>query len=52
MQYSILSLLIYLGVSFGQALISATVGTAWLGVAGLIAAQATGMTDISMSGWH
>ncbi len=39
------------GVSFVQALISATVGTIWLGVAGLIVAQSTGMTDISpMSG--
>ena len=39
------------GVTFGQAVISATVGTIWLGVAGLIVAQATGMTDISpMSG--
>ena len=39
------------GVSFGQAVLSATVGTVWLGVAGLIVAQATGMTDISpMSG--
>ena len=37
--------------TFGQAVISATVGTIWLGVAGLIVAQATGMTDISpMSG--
>ena len=39
------------GVTFGQAVISASVGTVWLGVAGLIVAQATGMTDISpMSG--
>jgi putative OPT family oligopeptide transporter len=39
------------GVTLGQALISAVVGTLWLGLAGLIVAQATGMTDISpMSG--
>jgi uncharacterized oligopeptide transporter (OPT) family protein len=39
------------GVSVTQALISAVVGTIWLGLAGLIVAQATGMTDISpMSG--
>ncbi len=31
----------------GRALITATVGTVWLGLAGLIVAQATGMTDIS-----
>lgn len=39
------------GVTFVNALISAVVGTLWLGLAGLIVAQATGMTDISpMSG--
>ena len=39
------------GVSLAQALLSAVVGTVWLGLAGLIVAQATGMTDISpMSG--
>ena len=39
------------GVSVLQALVSAVVGTIWLGLAGLIVAQATGMTDISpMSG--
>ena len=39
------------GVTVVQAAISAVVGTLWLGVAGLIVAQATGMTDISpMSG--
>ncbi len=39
------------GVNFSQAVLSATVGTIWLGIAGLIVAQATGMTDISpMSG--
>ncbi len=39
------------GVTFGGALLSAVVGTAWLGLAALIVAQATGMTDISpMSG--
>ena len=39
------------GVTLVQAIISAVVGTVWLGVAGLIVAQATGMTDISpMSG--
>ena len=39
------------GVSTGQAAVSAVVGTVWLGVAALIVAQATGMTDISpMSG--
>lgn len=39
------------GVTLVQAIISAVVGTLWLGVAGLIVAQATGMTDISpMSG--
>jgi putative OPT family oligopeptide transporter len=38
-------------VSVGQAIVSAVVGTIWLGLAGLIVAQATGMTDISpMSG--
>ena len=38
-------------VTLVQAVISAVVGTIWLGVAGLIVAQATGMTDISpMSG--
>ncbi|MBN4077338.1 OPT/YSL family transporter, partial [Sulfobacillus acidophilus] len=35
------------GVSFNQALLSAVVGTLWLGLAGLVVAQATGMTDIS-----
>lgn len=39
------------GVSFGSALLSSVVGTIWLGLAALIVAQATGMTDISpMSG--
>lgn len=39
------------GVSVLQAIVSAIVGTLWLGLAGLIVAQATGMTDISpMSG--
>ena len=39
------------GVTLVQAIVSAVVGTLWLGVAGLIVAQATGMTDISpMSG--
>lgn len=39
------------GVGVGQAVISTVVGTIWLGLAGLIVAQATGMTDISpMSG--
>lgn len=38
-------------VSMGEAAIAAVVGTIWLGLAGLIVAQATGMTDISpMSG--
>ena len=39
------------GVTVPQALLSAVVGTVWLGLAALIVAQATGMTDISpMSG--
>jgi len=39
------------GVTVPQAAIAAIVGTIWLGLAGLIVAQATGMTDISpMSG--
>ena len=39
------------GITVVQATISAVVGTIWLGLAGLIVAQATGMTDISpMSG--
>tara|TARA_B100000609_G_scaffold197025_1_gene193405 strand:- start:18476 stop:20293 length:1818 start_codon:yes stop_codon:yes gene_type:complete len=39
------------GVSPVQAVIASIVGTLWLGLAGLIVAQATGMTDISpMSG--
>ncbi len=39
------------GVTLPQAIIAAVIGTLWLGVAGLIVAQATGMTDISpMSG--
>jgi uncharacterized oligopeptide transporter (OPT) family protein len=39
------------GVTMGQAILSSVVGTLWLGLAGLIVAQATGMTDISpMSG--
>ncbi len=39
------------GVTIPQALISSVVGTLWLGLAALIVAQATGMTDISpMSG--
>jgi putative OPT family oligopeptide transporter len=38
-------------ITIVQALISAVIGTIWLGLAGLIVAQATGMTDISpMSG--
>ncbi len=39
------------GVTVFQALLSAIVGTLWLGLASLIVAQATGLTDISpMSG--
>lgn len=39
------------GVTVPQAILSAVVGTVWLGLAALIVAQATGMTDISpMSG--
>jgi putative OPT family oligopeptide transporter len=39
------------GVSVGQAILASVVGTIWLFLAGLIVAQATGMTDISpMSG--
>lgn len=39
------------GVGVYGSLVSAIVGTAWLGLAGIIVAQATGMTDISpMSG--
>mgnify|MGYP001465617318 CR=1 FL=1 len=39
------------GVTLTQAIVSSIVGTIWLGLAGLIVAQATGMTDISpMSG--
>lgn len=39
------------GVTFTQAVITSIVGPLWLGLAGLIVAQATGMTDISpMSG--
>ena len=39
------------GVTLTQATMAAVLGTLWLGVAGLIVAQATGMTDISpMSG--
>lgn len=39
------------GVTVVQAVLSAIVGTLWLALAGLIVAQATGMTDISpMSG--
>lgn len=39
------------GVTVPQAFVSALVGVLWAGVAGLIVAQATGMTDISpMSG--
>ena len=39
------------GVSVPQAILSSVVGTVWLGLAALIVAQATGMTDISpMSG--
>ena len=34
-------------ISFTQAIGIAVVGTIWLGLAGLIVAQATGMTDIS-----
>lgn len=34
-------------IAMGQALLIAVVGTVWLGLAGLIVAQATGMTDIS-----
>lgn len=35
------------GLGLGQALLIAIVGTLWLALAGLIVAQATGMTDIS-----
>jgi len=35
------------GVSFSQALLAALVGVLWMGLAGLIVAQATGLTDIS-----
>lgn len=39
------------GVTIGQAVITAIVGPIWMGLAALIVAQATGMTDISpMSG--
>ena len=38
------------GITITQVLISSVVGTIWFGLAGLIVAQATGMTDISMSG--
>ncbi len=39
------------GVTTGQALVSALVGTLWLALAALIVAEATGLTDISpMSG--
>ncbi len=39
------------GVTVPQAMLASVVGTIWLGLAGLIVAQATGMTDISpMSG--
>ena len=39
------------GIGVWQALLSSVVGTLWLGLAALIVAQATGMTDISpMSG--
>ncbi|MCP4503078.1 MAG: peptide transporter [Deltaproteobacteria bacterium] len=39
------------GVSVGQAILAAVIGTVWLALAALIVAQATGMTDISpMSG--
>jgi putative OPT family oligopeptide transporter len=39
------------GVTLPQAFIASIIGTIWLGLAGLIVAQATGMTDISpMSG--
>jgi len=34
-------------LGFGRAALTAAVGTVWLGLAGLIVAQATGMTDIS-----
>ena len=34
-------------LSVARCLVTAAVGTAWLGLAGLIVAQATGMTDIS-----
>lgn len=38
-------------ISTGQAILSAVIGTLWLGLAALIVAQATGLTDISpMSG--
>lgn len=38
-------------VSFYQAILSSVVGTVWLGLAGLVVAQSTGLTDISpMSG--
>ncbi|MDM8561281.1 OPT/YSL family transporter [Candidatus Parabeggiatoa sp. HSG14] len=35
------------GVSIAQAILVATLGTLWLGLAGLIVAQCTGLTDIS-----
>jgi putative OPT family oligopeptide transporter len=35
------------GLGIGRQLLTAMVGTIWLGLAGLIVAQATGMTDIS-----
>jgi len=39
------------GVTIMQAVVCSVVGTVWLGLAGLIVAQATGMTDVSpMSG--
>ncbi len=39
------------GVTFGQAILTAIIGPLWMGLAALIVAQATGMTDISpMSG--
>ncbi len=34
-------------IGMGRAVLTAVVGTVWLGLAGLIVAQATGMTDIS-----
>ncbi|MGF1466181.1 MAG: OPT/YSL family transporter [Sandaracinaceae bacterium] len=40
------SLLSGQGITLARALLISVVGTAWIGVAGLVVAQATGMTDI------